>query len=417
MGFDLARSNQVHEILLSAFSRINQTHLSTLLIGVVGILIITVLKKIKKSIPGALIAVIFGVVTVYMLQLNEQGVSIVKTIPSGFPSFVLPDFSLGEFGSLIPLALTISVVAYMEAYSVSKSIEAKKRDYKVMPNQELIALGAANAIGSLFQSFPVTGGFSRSAVNYQSGANTPLASMISAALVALTLIFLTPLFYFLPKAILASVIMVAVSGLIDWKYAIQLWKDSKIEFVLLAITFLVTLNFSMVPGIVSGIIFSILILLYRAAYPHIAVLGRVKSHHGFRNVNRFKDLEKWEDLLIIRMDSPLTFINIQYFKEFILNKINEQPGIKKILLDAGPISHMDASASEGLKDLLRNLKELNIQFFISDLIGPVRDILTKTGMSDEIGQDNIFMDLDEAVNFIKHEKPDAHRSYALQSNV
>lgn len=418
LGVELEKSNKVYEILWSAIQSVNQTHIITLVIGVVGIIIIKGVKRINNKIPGALLAVIFGTALVYFMQLDQAGVSIVKTIPDGLPAFKLPQFSLGQLGELIPLALTISVVAFMEAFSVSKAIEAKKRNYKVMPNQELIALGASNVVGAFFQSFPVTGGFSRSAVNYQSGANTPLSSLISAALVGLTLIFLTPLFYFLPKAILASVIMVAVAGLVDFAYARQLWRDSKVEFGLLLVTFLVTLNFSMVPGIVTGIVLSILILLYKLAYPHIARLGRVRGHHEFRNVKRFKDLEVWDHVQIIRVDAPLTFINIQYFKEYIEDRVEEAGGdLETIILDAGPISHMDATAALGLRDLLTYLNEKKVELLVCDLIGPVRDTLRRTGLKEILNEQNVFFDLNEAVRYVTTHQQGQYKEFALQSNV
>lgn len=417
-GIDVVKSNRVYEILWSAIQKINETHLITLAIGIAGILIIKGAKGIHSRIPGALIAVVVGTGIVYFMQLDAYGVNIVKTIPDGLPSFAFPDLSLGKLGELIPLALTISIVAFMEAFSVAKAIEAKKRNYKVLPNQELIAIGAANVVGSMFQAFPVTGGFSRSAVNHQAGANTPLSSIISAIVVSLTLIFLTPLFYFLPKAILASVIMVAVASLIDTKYSKQLWYKSKVEFALLMITFLVTLSFSMVPGIVTGITISILILLYRSAYPHIALLGRIKGHHEFRNINRFKDLEIFDDTLILRVDAPLTFINIQYFREFVEGEIQkEEDGIKKVIIDAAPISYLDATAAQGLEDMLTFFNGNQIKFLVCDLIGPVRDMMNKTGLMDLIGRENIFLSLTEAVNYATINAPDNFKEYALQSDI
>ena len=417
LGVELDKSNKVYEILWSAIQSVEQTHVITLIIGMLGIVIIKGVNKINNKIPGALLAVALGTMLVYFMKLDQSGVSIVKTIPDGLPAFKMPQFSLGQLGELVPLALTISVVAFMEAFSVSKAIEAKKRNYKIVPNQELIALGASNLVGSFFQSFPVTGGFSRSAVNYQSGANTPLSSIISAVLVGLTLIFLTPLFYFLPTAILASVIMVAVVGLVDWVYAKQLWNDSKVEFALLMVTFLVTLNFSMVPGIVSGIVLSILILLYKLAYPHIAQLGRVKGHHEFRNIKRFKDLEKWEGVMILRIDGPLTFINIQYFKEYIEDSVEESNGqLKTIILDAGPVSYLDATAALGLRELLVYLNEKKVELLVCDLIGPVRDTLKRTGLKEILNENNVFFDLSEAVKFVQTHQHGDYKEYALQSN-
>jgi len=417
LGIEISKSNKAYEIIWDTILKVQDVHLITLSIGVAGILIISGIKKINNQIPGALIAVILGIILVYSFGLHLEGVSIVETIPSGLPKPTMPDLSMEAFQELIPLAITISVVAYMEAYSVAKAIEAKKRDHKVMPNKELIALGASNFIGAFFYSFPVTGGFSRSAVNYQSGANTPLSSVISASLVLLTLIFLTPLFYFLPKAILASVIMVAIVKLIDISYVQRLWYERKIELALLFVTFFVTLFFSMVPGILSGVIFSILILLYRLAYPHIARLGRVKGHHEFRNVKRFKELEMWDDLLILRVDAPLTFINIQYFKDYIFDSLHRSSAkINVLILDAGPISYVDATAVEGIIDLLKSLQEQGVTLMISDLVGPVRDTFNKTGLINQINPEYIFLDLDSAVKYAVNKEKGAYASYAIQSN-
>ncbi len=417
IGTDIQKSNRIYEVIANAFARIDQTHLVTLLIGIGGIALIKGVKKINNKIPGALLAVVFGTLIVYFMGLDKGGVSIVQEIPEGLPPFKLPDFSLGQFGDLIPLALTISVVAFMEAYSVAKALEAKKRNYKVVPNQELLALGASNIVGSLFQSYPVTGGFSRSAVNFQAGANTPLSSIISAALVALTLMFLTPAFYYLPHAILASVIMVAVVGLVDLRYIRELWATSKLEFALLAVTFLVTVNFSMVPGIVAGIVFSILILLYKAAYPHVAILGRVQNSQEFRNLSRFEGLATWENLLIMRVDAPYAFINIQTIKEKIVKEASKKDReLTYVILDASSVSYIDATAVQGIKDLISELAEMEIDLILTSVIGPVRDSLKKNGVLDEIGT-NVFLNTHQAVKALRGEPVELHHEHAVQVNV
>jgi len=402
-GINIEKSNKVYKILWNAIQKTEDTHLITFTIGLIGMLIIIISKKFHKTIPGALIAVVLSTLFVYYSGLFNEGVAIVNTIPNGFPRFGFPNFSLGQLGELVPLAMTISVVSFMESYSVAKAIETKRKDHKVAANQELIGLGTANFIGALFQSYPVAGGFSRSAVNEQSGANTPLSSVISAMLIGLTLFFLTPLFYYLPKAILASIVMVAVHSLIDFSYAEKLWKENKIEFVLLIITFLVTLNFSIISGITSGVILSVLMLLYRAAYPHIAILGRLKGRPEFRNVKRFSDLEVWEDRLIIRVDAPLTFINIQFLKDFLETELTKNEKIKTIIIDAASISYMDATAAQGLTAIIETLKARGVELLLTDVIGPVRDILFKTGLLKEIGTDNIYLSLNNAI-----EKPEGN---------
>jgi SulP family sulfate permease len=397
LGTEIEKSNQALQLFLNAVKQLDQTHVLTFIIGIAGIVIIKGIKKLHPRIPGALVAVLTGILLVYFMGWDQAGVSIVQHIPQGLPPFRLPDFSLGQLMELVPLALTISIVAFMEAFSVAKAIEAKRKDYKVIANQELIALGASNVLGSLFQAYPVTGGFSRSAVNHQSGARTPLSSIISALLIGLTLLFLTPLFYYLPHTILASVIMVAVGSLIDLNYARKLWKENKLEFALLLITFLVTLNFSMVPGIVSGVVASILLLLYRAAYPHIAELGRLKGETEFRNIKRFTDLDIWEDKAILRVDAPLTFINIQFIKSYIEELLLDRPGIKTVVLDAAAISQIDASAIEELSGLLQDFKAQGKTLLLTDVVGPVRDTLFKTGLIDQIGKTNMFLTLNDAL--------------------
>jgi SulP family sulfate permease len=417
MGIEVEKSNRFYEVIISAFSNIDNTHILTLVIGLSGIVIIVWMKSIHRSIPGALIAVLLGIALVSILGLDMQGVGIVRDIPDGLPAFIIPDFSLGQFAELIPLALTISVIAYMEAYSIAKAIEGKKRDHKVIPNKELIALGSANLIGSFFQSFPVTGGFSRTAVNHQSGANTPLSFIISASLIAITLIFLTGLFYYLPNAILASIIMVAVSNLFDYQYAKKLWNGSKKEFLVLIVTFLVTLNIGMVVGIVSGIVVSILLFLYKSAYPHIARLGRIKGHHEFRNITRFADLETWEELAILRIDAPLSFINIQEILDYIQKILAEDSRIRKIIIDAGPVSHIDATAADGLHSLLNELNQKGVRLVLCDIIGPVRDTMKQTGLTQVIGKKNIFLSLSEAVENALTNAKDPYKKVTLQSNI
>lgn len=419
MGIDVSRGHEIHKILASAFEKIGEVHWLTLTIGITGIVFIKLSKKFLPKLPGALIAVLVGILVVFGLGLDEKGVSIVQDIPQGLPAFMMPDLSWELVEKLLPLSLTIAVVAYMEAFSVAKAIEAKRRNYKVRPNQELIALGAANIVGSLFQSYPVTGGFSRSAVNEQSGAQTPLASLISAALVALTLLFLTPLFYHLPHAILAAIIMVAVSGLIDTKYIFTLWKTNKVELGLLLATALVTVTFGMVPGIVSGIILSVLILLFKAANPHMALLGRVKGFSEYRNLKRFEDLETWEELMIVRVDVPFVFVNIQTIKERITNAaLNREGKLKYVILDAGSMVHIDATGIVGVRELIDSLKEKEITLLFAEVIGPVRDALYKNDLVNSESGKMFFLTTDDAVKYCLSEEVEASRAkMALQTNA
>ncbi|MFT4834171.1 MAG: SulP family sulfate permease [Marinoscillum sp.] len=418
LGIQINQSNSIIKLGRALFGQLSSTHLLTLGMGIGAIVLILALKKYRKNFPGALVAVAVGTGFTFLFGLQKMGVNIVAEIPSGLPQIGFPNLTWALFVEMLPLAMTLAVISFMESYSVSKSLESKSRSYKVLPNKELIALGLSNIVGSLFQAFPVAGGFSRSAVNYQSGANTPLAGIISAIIVLVTLLFLTPLFYYLPHAVLGAIILVAISSLIDWEYILRLWKDSKLEFILLIATLIITLLFSMVAGIVTGIILSILLLLYHQAYPHIAELGRLKGHHEFRNVKRFKNLEIWDDILILRLDASLTFINIQYFKEYIETEVKLRPRgtLKSLIIDAGPVGYLDASGCAGLTDIMEYLDGKKIELLICDVIGPVRDIMSRTGLHEIIHKEHVFLDLNEAVKYATTHQTGDYQEYALQSN-
>ncbi len=273
LGISLPSSNHLHTILLSAFQGVSEWNWISIALGIGGIILIKSLKKVNNKIPAALVIVVVSIVAAYVFNLDVQGVKIVGVIPTGLPSFHVPNIDLELIPKLIPIGLTLTLVAFLEAISVAKAVHSKHRDYKIDPNQELKALGLSNIIGSLFQSFSVMGGFSRTAVNDQSGAKTGLASIINALLIAFTLLFLTPLFYYLPNAILASIIMVAVSGLFDFKEAIRLWKTERRYLLMLIITFVATLSLGIANGIGLGVVMSLMLVTYKSAYPHMAKLG------------------------------------------------------------------------------------------------------------------------------------------------
>ncbi|MFN2424697.1 MAG: SulP family inorganic anion transporter, partial [Cryomorphaceae bacterium] len=234
---DLPRSEHAYEVVFAIFQNIGEMHWPTFGIGVAGILIIKYGKKIHKAFPGSLAAVVLGILAVWGFGLSAKGVEIVGDVPGGLPGLSLPSFELSGWLTLLPIAITISFVGFAESFAVAKTIQAKKKNYKLDANKELIALGMSNFGASFFSGYPVTGGFSRTAVNNEAGANTTLSSIFSAALVVLTLLFFTTLFYNLPNAVLAAVVLVAVSGLIDFKEPVKLWKKDRSDFAMLFATF------------------------------------------------------------------------------------------------------------------------------------------------------------------------------------
>jgi len=402
LGVDIPRSHHVHDIILNAVEKFNEINVIALSLGLFGILIIIASKRINKSLPGQLFAVVFGILAVSLFGLGkgENAVSIVKDIPSSLPKFSIPVFDLKIIELLIPMALTIALISFMESIAVAKAIQTKHRDYKVVPNQELISLGLANIVGSFFQSYPTTGGFSRTAVNDQAGAKTGLASVISAVLIIITLLFLTPLFYNLPKAILASIIMVAVFGLINYKEAIHLYKSNITDFWMLISTFVATLALGIEIGIGVGVVLSLALVLLRTTRPHTAVLARIPNTHFYRNITRFENLEEKEDVLIYRFDAQLFFANIEFFKDRLYDyeRLKEDK-LKALIIDGESINNVDSTAIHAFEEIVSDFNSRNIEVYFTGIKGPVRDKLKSSGFLKRVNEDHFFLSIQEAVDF------------------
>lgn len=424
LGVSIPRSHHVHEIILNAIDKFSEINWIAVLIGILGILIIVLSKRIKKSLPGQLFAVIFGIlaVTFFGLGEGEHSVSIVKDIPSSLPSFIIPSFDVEIVQLLIPMALTISLISFMESIAVAKAIQTKHRDYKVVANQELISLGLANVFGSFFQSYPTTGGFSRTAVNDQAGAKTGLASIISAILIIITLLFLTPYFYNLPKAILASVIMVAVFGLIDYKEAFHLLKSNRTDFSTLIVTFLATLILGIEMGIGVGVVLSLAMVLFKTTNPHTAELAKVPDSHFYRNVKRFENLEVKDDVLIYRFDAQLFFANINYFKDELYDYEKEKGDkLRLLILDGESINNIDSTSIHALEEIVLDFNSRDIDVYFTGIKGPVRDKMLNSGFIKKAKQENFFMSIQEAVDYYEsheksHIKDKDYQKYTHQTN-
>ncbi|NLP57461.1 SulP family inorganic anion transporter [Lutibacter sp. B1] len=403
-GINIQRNNKIQNLLFDAYEHINEIEWKTLIIGVISILILVFFKRLTKKIPAALVVVVLGIVSVLVFDLNKIGVEIVGDIPKGLPGFKIPEFEIKTLVDLFPIALTLAFIAFLEAISVAKAIETKHTDYKVLPNKELIAIGMGNIVGSFFQTYPATGGLSRTAVNDQIGAKTPMAAIISGLIVGLTLLFLTPVFYYLPKAVLAAIIIVAVFGLLDFKVPKQLLRYSKSELVILNITLLITATIGIKEGIFTGIVLSVAMLIYQSTKPHIAILGKVPDTHFYRNVKRFEGLLQVKDeILIVRFDAQLYFANISFFKdkleEFVINKGGR---LKLIIIDGESINSIDSSGIYMLNEIISKYKSVGIDIAFTGMKGPVRDVLEKSGIMKKISYENCFMSIQEAVDSFEY---------------
>ena len=397
---NLPSSEHIHEMVVNIFNGISEIHWITFGIGVIGIIIIKYGKKIHKSFPAPLVAVVVGILFVWGFDLTELGVKILGEVPSGLPSLSSPSFDMSKWVLLLPVAFAISMVGFAESFAVAKTIQGKHKDYKLDANQELIGLGMANFGAAFFQGYPVTGGFSRTAVNDQAGAKTALASIISMVLIVLTLLFFTGLFFYLPNSILAAVVLVAVSGLIDFKTPKQLWKKDKVDFAMLMITFLVTGTLGIEIGIVSGMVLSLLVVIYRASNPHIATLAKVPGTNYFRNTSRFDNLEERDDVLMVRIDGPIYFANLHFIKKKLDKWVDAKKELRSVILNFESIPSVDSSGAHELEDWIKDWKSKGIQVYITGVRGPVRDILFKWQIIHEIGEDHLYADDATAVDFI-----------------
>ena len=418
LGLDLERSKQVHDILIGLFQNLSNINLITAAIGIGSVVSIMLLKKWKKTFPSALFVVVAGTLVTALFGLNNLGVSIVGNVPDGLPSFEVPGLSFSDFRQLLPIILVISLVSYMESIAVAKAI-AHKRGYKIDANQELIALGGANLGGAFFQSFPTTGGFSRTAVNDQSGAGTTLASVITALLIGLTVLFLTPLFYYLPSAVLAAIIMVAVAGLFDAEEMSQLWTTDKKDLAMLGATFLATLLLGIEEGIGIGVLLSLTMVIYSSTKPHSAEVGRLGNTNNFRNVNRYPEAKTDPEILIFRFDSNLYFANVEHFQESLNENIDQRgDDLSLLVLDASSIHSIDSTGVHTLKKLIEDLDDKQIKCYMAGVIGPVRDKLKTSGVTDAMGEENFFFDVANAVAYYKDsENKSLERDFSpLQTN-
>ena len=390
------------------------------MLGVVSILTLLLLKKWNKKIPSSLIVVVLGIVWIYFTKQNERGISIVGLIPEGLPSYQIPLLQWETLQKLLPTALTLALVAFIEAVSISKTIAEKNNDNEVNPNQELLALGASNIIGSFFQSYPTTGGFSRTAVNLQAGAKTQFSALITSLILGLTLSFFTHWFYYLPKAILASIILVAVINLIDLNFARRLYKSQKEEFIILLLTFLLTIFVGITQGILLGVVVSLLILVYRISKPHYAFLGRIGSTNYFKNIKRFpNEVVLREDLVILRFDAQLFFGNIQYFKRLVFETVDQNPNkIKGFIINARAINYIDSTATEQLTDIIKTLQQRGIRVMFVGAIGPARDVIIKSKIIKVLKKQNLFITSGDATDSFDGlcKKTDLQKKLSRQSN-
>ncbi|WP_395635159.1 SulP family inorganic anion transporter [Sphingorhabdus sp.] len=324
---------------------------------------------------GPIVAVALSILAVITFDLEAKGVKVVGDIPQSLPPFTVPLFDAELWQRLAVPALLLSIIGFVESVSVAQTLAAKKRQ-RIVPDQELIGLGAANVAAAFSGGYPVTGGFARSVVNFDAGAETPAAGAFTAIGILLAALFLTPLLASLPIATLAGTIIVAVLSLVDFKTPRAIWHYSKADFAAMAATIAVTLLVGVEPGVMAGVGLSLALFLWRASRPHAAIVGRVPETEHFRNVKRHKVFTD-PRILTIRIDESLTYLNARWLEEFVLEEIAAHPRLKHLILMASAVNAIDASALESIEAINHRLADAGVSLHLSEVKGPVMDALER----------------------------------------
>lgn len=348
---------------------------------------------------GPVAVIIATIVATKGFDLNQHGVAIVGEVPQGLPSLSLPGFNADLWGSLAGSALLISIIGFVESVSVAQTLAAKKRQ-RIYPDQELIGLGASNLASAVSSGFPVTGGFSRSVVNFDAGAATPAAGAFSAIGIALATMFLTPFLYYLPKAALAATIIVAVLSLVDFSILRRTWVYSKADFTAVFLTLVGTLALGVEIGVSLGVVASILLYLMKTARPHIAIVGQVGESEHFRNIERHQ-VRVWDDLLSIRVDQSLYFANARSLEDFVTAHLADHPKIKHVVLQCSAVNEIDASAIESLEAINEKLASMGVDFHLSEVKGPVMDRLDRIHFTHHLSGQVFLSQMDAVKGLVK----------------
>jgi SulP family sulfate permease len=417
-GISLPQAASFMELVSHAWAHRQQWQPLTAALGLSSIMILLLLRApltallqrlgfsaahaamISRTGPLGLLAGTAALVNAF--GFDRAGLAIVGDIPAGLPQPTLDFLSSGRMLQLLPSAVLISLIGYIGSISVARVLAYRRRQ-RLDNDQELLALGAANLAAAVSGSMPVSGSISRSMVNFTAGARTQLASIITALLVGLAAFFFTPLFYYLPKAALAAIIVVAVLPLIDWRMAVKTYRYDPADAAALAATFLGVLTLGIQIGLLIGLALSIGSFLWRSSHPHVAIVGRVPGTQHFRNIDRHK-VETWPQILLLRIDRSLYFANVSHIEDIVATTIAEQAKLKHLVLIASAINTIDYSAVESLEQLAANLRQAGVTLHLAEVKGPVMDRLRHTDLMAKLAPGRVFLSTEEAVEDLTGER-------------
>ncbi|MFN3371429.1 MAG: SulP family inorganic anion transporter [Sphingomonadaceae bacterium] len=429
--FGISASGQaMPELVRTLAANIGDTNLPTLVIGLLSTAFLFWVRKGLKPLlmaaglaprpadllakTGPIVAVALSTIAVIALDLEAAGVKVVGQIPQSLPPLTVPVFDAGLWQKLLVPAFLLSVIGFVESVSVAQTLAARRRQ-RIDPDQELIGLGAANVAASFTGGYPVTGGFARSVVNFDAGAETPAAGAFTAVGILLAALFLTPLIASLPIATLAATIIVAVLSLVDLRKPLEILRYSRADFIAMMATIGVTLLVGVEPGVIAGVVTSLLLYLWRASRPHAAIVGRVPETEHFRNVLRHQVITD-PRVVTIRIDESLTYLNARWLEEFVLETVAASPDIRHLILMCPAINAIDASALESLEAINQRLKDAGIALHLTEVKGPVMDALARSHLPHEL-TGRIWLTQHEAFETLVREAADADAGTTPQARL
>ncbi len=406
-GIKAPRAATFHALLVGLVPELHGGHGLTLALSTASLLALLALKRWAPRLPGSLLVVATATLVTYGLGLDRWGVRVVGDVPKSLPIVSLPPLDAALVRSLAPTAAMIALVGFMEAISVAKAIAEKHRQ-PLNANREMMALGLAN-LGAFFSAaYPVTGGFSRSAVADEAGARTQLTGVFAALGIGATLMWLTPLFYYLPQGALSALVMMAALGLVRGREPLQLWNVRRVDATLWAITFGVTLFVGIGQGILIGVLASLGAFIRRSIQPHTAELGRLPGTDVFRNLSNYPHAEIAPGVLILRMDASLYFANTAFFKEQVLTFLDRaRRPVRAVLIDGSSLNDLDCSAEATLREVVQALKEGGRELYFANLKHPILEMMNRSGFTEFLGEEHFFLDLKAAVDALAKRPKDA----------
>jgi len=400
MGIELPNTQYIIYILQGVAEHIGGIHYITFICGISAILLLILLKTIHSKIPSFVVVLSLGIFVAWVMDLGSYNVHLVGEIPKGLPPFQMPKINFDDMRELLPTALTLALVQFMSVASIGQAL-AKRYNYMIDANHELIALGACNFMGSFFRSVPVAGSFSQTAAAEQANVKTPLANIFMSLVIIATLLFLTPVFYYLPMPVLAAITIVAVFGLIDLKEFKFLFTTKESEGYIAVFTAVCTLLIGIQEGILLGVVASMLNILYRYSRPNVAELGIIPGTRLFKNIDRNPEAKTLDGIMILRVDASFSFVNAEFFRDYILEKSKARNDTTHyVVIDGSSINTLDTTATDQLKSMVTTLRNWNIELYLTALKGPVRDVIKKSGMREFLGEDHYCRDPHEAVSKI-----------------